>query len=82
MYDLLFNYIHEVKLGTLAMLANDSVKLNNAINTCLLNLKIIGPPGVSRKGPMKKGLSVLPSVLSSALSSVRMFFRNRIISFF
>ena len=33
--------MHVVKLDLLAMLANDSLKLDNAINTCVINLKII-----------------------------------------
>ena len=30
-----------MKLETLAMLGNDPLKLNNSINTCLINLNII-----------------------------------------
>ena len=33
--------IHAVKLDTLAMLASDTLKVDNAINTCLITLKII-----------------------------------------
>ena len=30
-----------MKLEALAMLANDPLKLNNAINSCLINLKMV-----------------------------------------
>ena len=38
MYGRLFKDIHLVKLDTLAMLANDLLKVNNAINTYLITL--------------------------------------------
>ena len=37
MYKWLFRDINVVKLETLAMLFNDPLKLNNVINTCLIN---------------------------------------------
>ena len=39
-------------------------------------------PSLGRKGPIKYGLSVLPSFLPSILLSVRKFFQNWLISFF
>ena len=41
MHGRLFKDLHVVKLEILAMLANDPIKSNNAINTCLINLNII-----------------------------------------
>ena len=41
MYDWLFKDMHVVKLDLLAMLGNYPLKLNNATNTCVINLKII-----------------------------------------
>ena len=40
----LFKDIHVAKLEALTMLANDQLKLNNAINTVLINLnsRIVG----------------------------------------
>ena len=38
---ILYQNIHIVNLETLAMLATDPLKLNNVINTCLINLNII-----------------------------------------
>ena len=37
----LFKDIHVVNLETLAMITNDTLKLNNPVNTSLINPKII-----------------------------------------
>ena len=41
MHGWLFKDKHDVELETLAMLANDLLKLNKTKNTCLINLSII-----------------------------------------